>query len=251
MESFVQRDASRLWKDVGMRALFAGTLVVLALVVAGCGGGGSPSKGGSNNGEASKSAKQITLDSVKAAESATFMRINGNVTCSGQPVGLDAFISKNGDGAKAALTIGGKPVQLVVSGKDGYVAAEPTVWSQFPGVNGAAIGQFLDGRPLKFPVNNAKFAELVACAGPSALFAQLKADAGSATNKGETKYNGQSVVAVDGTNGTLYVATSGNPYPVALVKKGKGGGTIKFSAWNQPFSVPVPTNAVDLSQVPS
>jgi hypothetical protein len=238
-----------------VRKVLAGTLVVVALAVAGCGGGSSSTNtnGGYNSGLASKSAQQIILAAVKATDSATFYRINGNVTCEGQPVGVNVTLAKTGSGAKAALTISGKPVQLIVIGKDAYLNTQSAVWAQFPGVNGAAVGQYLNGRWLKFPVTNPKLAALIACAGPKALLAQLKSNAGSAVKKGETTYNGQSAVQVDGgaNSGTIYVATNGNAYPVAIVIKGKDGGTIKFSGWNQPFANPAPTDYVDISQLPA
>ena len=51
--------------------------------------------------------------------------------------------------------------------------------------------------------------------------------------------------------GTLYVATSGKPYPVKLAKGGAGGGTLTFDRWNQPVSITPPANAIDLAQLRS
>lgn len=237
-----------------MRKFLAGTLLVVAFAVAGCGGGsGSTNSTKKNdNGEAAKSANQILADAVKATNSATFMRLNGNMSSCGQQVGLDVRIAKNDAQAKGSFTIADKyAVQLILIGKDGYLqATTPAFWTKFAGASGAAIAQALNGGWLKFPVNDPKFGPLVACASPKPLFDQLKSGS-TLKNNGTTTYQGQTVVALDGgQNGTLYVATNGIPYPAALVKKGKNGGTITFSAWNQPVPVTAPTtNVVDVSQL--
>jgi hypothetical protein len=237
-----------------MRKVLAGTLLVVAFAFAsaGCGGGGSPSTNSTNrndNGEASKPAKIVLADAVKATAAANSVRINGTVSCNGQPVGLDVLISK-GEGAKGALTLGGKyAAQLIVIGKDAYLHANPEFWTKFAGADGATIGNSW----VKFPVTNAQFGPVVACASsPKTIFDQLKSDTADLKNNGTTTYNGQTVVVLDGgtQNGTLYVATNGIAYPVALVKKGKDGGTISFSAWNHPFPLTAPTTDVlDYSQL--
>jgi len=57
------------------------------------------------------------------------------------------------------------------------------------------------------------------------------------------------VAIVDTTKGgTLYVAASGTPYPVALVKSGNSAGSIEFSNWNQSVTLTAPKGALDLSQ---
>jgi len=228
-----------------MRNVLAGTLLVVAFAAAGCGSGGSQSANttsGSGNSEASKSATQVLTDAVTAADSASSMRMNGNVNASGKQIGLDLSVAK-GNGAKGSLTLGGNPVQLIVVGPNGYMKAGSTFWSQFAGSSGSVISQLLAGRWLKFPVNNAQFGPLVAFSSPKALFDQLKAGADSSLkNNGATTYKGQSVVALDdgSKNGTLYVSATGTPYPVALVKTGSGGGTITFSGWNDPVSLAAP-----------
>ena len=49
--------------------------------------------------------------------------------------------------------------------------------------------------------------------------------------------------------GTLYVATTGKPYPVEIAKSGAGGGTLSFDRWNQAVSIAPPANAIDLAQL--
>jgi hypothetical protein len=239
-----------------MRKVLAGTLLVVALAfaLAGCGGSSSTSSTQRNdNGEAAKSANQVLADAVAATKSASFVHVTGNATCGGKPDTMDSQISK-GEGLQGTLTIEGQPVGLMVIGKDAYVKAYAAFWEQFGGSKGAAAAQTLNEKWVKFPLNNAQFQAFVSCMSPKAIFDKFKADAGSGLkNNGVTTYNGQSAIELDGgaENGTLYVAASGNPYPVALVKKGSGGATISFGGWNNPVTLVVPAPVVDISQLPA
>ncbi len=49
--------------------------------------------------------------------------------------------------------------------------------------------------------------------------------------------------------GTLYIATTGPAYPVAIVKEGTDSGKITFDEWNKPVTLTAPSNSVDLSQL--
>jgi hypothetical protein len=71
-------------------------------------------------------------------------------------------------------------------------------------------------------------------------------------NDGETTYHGQKVVAIrDKTKGgTLYVAATGTPYPIAIVRsKTANSGAVTFDDWNMSADVTAPKNAVDLSKL--
>ena len=64
--------------------------------------------------------------------------------------------------------------------------------------------------------------------------------------------NGQKVIALkDGANGgTLYVATTGTPYPVELVSPGNGKeGKVAFDQWNTTVTITSPKGAVDISKL--
>ena len=66
-----------------------------------------------------------------------------------------------------------------------------------------------------------------------------------------TTVKGKKVVGLtdQSQGGTLYVATTGKPYPVEIAKSGAGGGTLSFDRWNQAVSIAPPANAIDLAQL--
>jgi hypothetical protein len=49
--------------------------------------------------------------------------------------------------------------------------------------------------------------------------------------------------------GTLYVATTGKPYPIQITKSGTSGGKILFDRWNAPVTLVAPKHSIDLSQL--
>jgi hypothetical protein len=49
--------------------------------------------------------------------------------------------------------------------------------------------------------------------------------------------------------GTLYIATTGKPYPVQITKTGGGGGAVSFQGWNRPVTIIAPANALDINQL--
>ncbi len=239
-----------------MRAFFASTLLVAVLFAAGCGGGsggGSTTGGGTPSGEAAKSATQVLADGVKAANAASSVHMSGQLSQAGKQIGIDLSIAK-GKGATGSLTIGGAKVDIVLVGGFGYLRGGSTFWKQFGGANGSAIAQLLTNKWLKFPENNAQFGSLTSVANASALFHSLQSSHGKIANQGATTYKGQSVIAlVDTTRGgTLYIAASGTPYPVAIVKTKSGNaGAITFDRWGQSVTLAAPKGAIDFSHLGS
>jgi hypothetical protein len=236
-----------------MRALLAGLLLGVAFATAGCGGGSS--SGGSSNGEASKSGQHVLADAVKAADAANSMHMSGHVNeGSGQQVGVDLTIVK-GKGAMGSLTIHGQTVDLVVVGSQGYLKAGAAFWKYFagPALPPGTIAHVLQGKWLNFPTSDADFALLTGLAN-STIFDRMSASAGSGvvTNKGATTYNGHSVVDIFGgdQNGSLYVAATGTPYPVAIARTGTAAGSaITFDNWNKSVTLTAPSGATDFSNL--
>jgi hypothetical protein len=65
-----------------------------------------------------------------------------------------------------------------------------------------------------------------------------------------TTYKGQPVIELkDSKGGSLFVAATGTPYPVAIVGDGTHKGTVVFSGWNQPVTLTAPAGAIDQQQL--
>jgi len=236
-----------------MRCFSAGLGLLIVLVASGCGGGGgspSTSTTGSGNGEAAKSGKQVFLDATKAANAASSFHMSGQIATGGKNIGVDLSLVK-GKGAKGSLTLGGLPVDLIVLDKNAYMKADAAFWKKYGGKSGSAVAQLVAGRWFKFPTSNPQFGGFAAFANAGSIFNALKTGNTTVTNKGATKYKGQDVVDLYGgsSNGDLYVAATGTPYPLALAKTGSSSsGSIVFDQWNKPVTLTAPSGAIDVSQ---
>lgn len=81
---------------------------------------------------------------------------------------------------------------------------------------------------------------------------RLLSTPGSVVKGATTTVNEQKVVELKETTkvykGSLFVATTGKPYPVLLVKSGgRETGRTTFSEWDEDFSLNAPSPSVELS----
>lgn len=216
-------------------------LALAAIALSACGSSAS-----SDNGESSKAANQILTDAVSAAQGASSVRVSGSIADSGQPVSVDLRLV-NGKGGLGSMTIQGAPVQIVDINDTLYMKGSDAFWTKVGG--GGAVVALLHGKWLKAPATGS-YASLANLTSMHALFGQLLSH--GALTKGSTKsVNGQPAVGIsDATKGgTIYVATSGKPYPVQLSKGGSGGGAVNFSEYGKSVALAAPANSVDVSQL--
>jgi hypothetical protein len=215
----------------------------MALALAAC---GSSSSGGSSNGIASKSPDQIVAAATNAVSSASSVHVSGAVPSSGQQISLDLSLV-NGKGGKGSMSEGGLSFQIVVVGPEVYINGSSSFWSKF---GGSAAAQLLSGKWLKAPASG-QLGSLATLTNTHKLFNQLLASHGTLAKGKATKVQGQPAIGVtDTTNGgTLYVATSGKPYPIEIVKTGSSAGHLSFDSFNQPVSLTAPAKAIDISQL--
>jgi hypothetical protein len=221
-------------------------LVLMAGLLAGCGGSGGGTTSSSSNGEASKSGTQVLSDATRAATGASSFHASGHVSSSGTSVTLDLTIAK-GKGAKGSMSTGGASFDLVEVGNTVYIKGSDAFYKKF---GGAAAAQLLHGKWVKGSASTGQLAPLADLTDPQALFQEVAKNHGKLVNDGETTYAGQKVVEIKkaSSGDILYVAATGTPYPVALVGgKGDKGDTVTLDKWNQSVSISPPSGAIDLS----
>jgi len=212
-------------------------LLLLAVTLAGCGGSNS-------NGEASKSASAILADARQAALSADSVRISGTIHEAGQSIGLDLSITK-GDGG-GTMTIRGSKVDVIRAGTTAYIRAGADFYRQVGA--GAAAGRLLAGRWLKVPTSTPNFAQLVELTDLHAFVAQALKPDGTISKGAEETVNGQKAIELKSSKGgSLFVATSGTPYPVEFVGGGTSSGQITLSDWGATKAPSAPKNAIDIN----
>lgn len=219
-----------------------GSVLVLALaVLAGCGGSSS------GNNVASKSATEILTESKAAADSASSVHVSGAIRSGAAPVTIDLDLAA-GKGARGEISENGASFKLILVGGTAYISGSKAFYRS---LGGAAAAQLLDGKWLKASATSGEFASFNSLGNMRQLIDTTLAAHGTLTKGATSTINGQQAIAITDTNktGTLYVATTGKPYPIAITKGGSENGKITFSNWNQPVTITAPPNSVDLSEL--
>ncbi len=220
-----------------------GSVLVLALAaLAGCGGS-------SGNGVASKSATEIVNESKAAADSASSVHVSGSVKSAGSPVTLNLSLVA-GKGGTGEISQSGFMFKLILTGDTAYISGSTAFYKH---LGGAAAAQLLAGKWLKVPTTTGEFASFSSLTDMRKLIDTTLASHGTLQKGATTSVGGQQAIAVtDSTKGgTLYVATTGKPYPLQISKGGSESGTISFDRWNQPVTISAPSSSVNLSELKS
>jgi hypothetical protein len=219
-------------------------LVLAAALLAGCGGSSS-----SGNGVASKSPDQIVAAAKTAAAGAATVHIAGSVTSEGKPISIDMELVA-GKGAKGHLTLEGLGIDVIEVEHVFYLNGSAAFYKHLAG---AAAAQLLQGKWLKAPTSGGNFSSLAQLTDLGKLIDSTLASHGKLTGAGTSTVSGQKVVGVTDASkgGTLYVAATGQPYPLELTKGGTSAGKIVFDRWNQPVTLTPPANAINVNQLQS
>jgi hypothetical protein len=219
-------------------AACAACSLLVACAISACGGA-------SGNGVASKSPDAIVSASLRAIDSAKTAHISGRVVSGSSPITLNLDLV-SGTGGRGQMSEGGLSFQIEVIRHEVYINGSPAFWRHF---GGAAAAQIFHGKWLKAPASG-QFASLAQLSDLHALLGTVLSTHGSLTKTGTTTVNGQSAVGVRDTTqgGTLYVATTGQPYPLEILKSGAQGGRIVLDSFDKPISLTPPADAIDISK---
>jgi hypothetical protein len=228
------------------RALRAGTLHVGALlagvlVLAGC-------SGSSSNGVASESPAAILAASKAVADSATSVHV-ANKSSQGL-LSLSASMQFASDGGRARVSFLGLDYELMRIGNMLYVNASPAFYRRLGGAGASAAAKLPRGTWLKTTAIGGGLGQLASSTDQRVELGLLLRSTGSLTKGATTIVDGQKAIELKETaklfSGVLYVATTGKPYPIELVKHGRESGQITFSGWNEPITLSAPANATTI-----
>jgi hypothetical protein len=216
--------------------------VVLSLVLAACG-----SSGPASNGIAAKSPKAILAAVSTAVAGLHSAHVSGEITAGRQRVTLDLSLV-NGIAGAGSMSVNGASFKIVTVGQEAYINGSAAFWRAAGG--GGSAGALLSGRWLKAPASG-QLGSLADLTDLGKLFNQLLSGHGALVKGPITTVRAMKVVPLtDRTRGgTLYVATTGKPYPIEIFKSGAQGGQIAFDRFNQPVTLTPPAGAIDMSQL--
>lgn len=222
----------------------AACAVALAGSIAGC--GGSSSNGGTDNGVAAKSPDAIVNAATNAANTVKTVHVAGALRSGGSPITLDLTLVA-GKGGGGQMTQNGLSFKLINLNQTVYINGSDAFWRH---IGGSSAAQLFHGKWLRASANG-QFSGIASLTSVQTLFNQLLSNHGKLAKGPTTTVAGRKVVAVNDTTkgGTLYVATTGQPYPVQVSKGGSDGGRVVFDRYNQPASLTAPPNAIDVSKL--
>jgi hypothetical protein len=131
-----------------------------------------------------------------------------------------------------------------------YFKAGEAVWRQ---VGGDAAVQLFKNRWVKVPSDNEDFGSFAELTDMEKFFDGALGDHGVLA-KGETaEVDGTSAIKLEDTteDGTLYIATEGEAYPLKLEGGKNAPGAVVFDEWNGQYVLEAPKSSIDISQLPS
>jgi hypothetical protein len=217
-------------------------LALLALAITGC-----SSSSSSGNGISSKSPTEILAASKAAADSASSVHVAGTLTGNGTRITLNLNIS-SGHGGRGQISQGGLSFGLIVIGDTIYIKGSPAFYSHF---GGTAAARLFQGKWLKAPASGGELGPLAALTNLGKLLDQALASQGTLSKGATTTIAGTPVIELRyaSHDGSLFVASTGKPYPMEIVKNGSETGHISFTDWDKPVSLSAPSGAIDLAQL--
>lgn len=225
-------------KSPAAACLLAASLLLAVALASGC--------GSSDNGVASKSAEEILAASKAAAEGASSVHV---VSHSAQGVlTFAADLELGRDGGRAHVKLFGADFDLIRTADTIYAKGNPRFYALLLGTKAHVPA----GTWLKAPSSNTRFAQLAQFTQLRGQLNRLLSTPGSVARGASTTIAGQKAIPLKERTkvyvGALYVATTGKPYPVALVKSGgRERGRTTFSGWDRPVSLSAPSPTVAFS----
>jgi hypothetical protein len=219
------------------RAPFA-LLFALGVALAGCGGS-------SHDGVASKPPRAILAAAQAASAKATSVHVSGSIEGASAHESFDIEILA-GKGTRGRVTTDGASFELIETAGTVYVKGDAAFYER---IGGRAAARRLDGKWLKAPASDPKLQPVLRLTDLQSLISVSLAGHGRLASAGTSVVSNVRVVGVrDAAKGeTVYVATSGPPYPIQISKSGLGGGTITLDRWDTPIVIRPPHNAIDIS----
>lgn len=224
------------------RAGFAAlVLTLLTMPASGC--------GGSEEDITTKSAGAILAASRAVADEASAVRVHSNISQGRLPFTIELHLAGR-EGGHARLVIANSTSEATRIGQTVYVKPSPAEYRRL-----ARTGLHVPaGTWIQTQAGGSKLGAFGALTEPTTELAVLLADPSVSLTKGAvTTIHGTKAIELKTKGklytGAVYIAASGKPYPLEIVKHGRETGTVTFTGWNDPATITLPTNTVELSQL--
>jgi hypothetical protein len=236
-----------------MRRLAVAAAVLAASVAASGASAAAPAAAPFDNGIAAKPPNEILAAALAAGEHAHSVHIVGSLTSGGVPFGIDCRFA--GNDVAGRLVQNGVAFDLVITGGKVYVKGGASFWRSAGGTKDPTVIKLLANRWVASATRKGgPFTKLASSFRLSALLRSLGGSHGKLAVGGTATIHGQPAVALKDTTkgGSLYVATTGQPFPLSIQKAKQAGndsGRLDFEDWNARMTVKAPASYLDLDKL--
>jgi hypothetical protein len=235
-------------KHAGFRLAIVGALV--AVVLAGCGGGSKTSNAkatnpqsnaAQTNGLENKSAAQVQLEAAAALKTTKSVHLTGTGLDDNAKTRLD--VRYQGTSSAGILVQKNCQFEVTIIGDDAYLKADQPTWKRWGAP--AGVQRLAAGRWAKVPAKSVDFQGLSL----DSIAGQLATNNDSPLEPTvqQTTLDGRKVVVISEQNGSkLYIANTGPAYPLRGDYKGAEAARLDFTEYGADFHITPPGGAVDL-----
>jgi len=233
------------------RAGLAGAALAAAgaLALAACGGsapggssaaGGTSAPAGSSSRASGRSASAIITQMKAAVRGASSMHMDGRLTDSGKPVGLNMSLLRGGS-MSGTITQNSVPLSLIGANSKIYVKATRPFLEE---LHAESVCSLMCGKWVQ--MSGPEASQLTGSLSMANLTKSLTSGLPSFRKNGMTTVGGQQAVELKASNGSILdVAAQGKPYPLRVVAPAGRQGSVRFSQWdNVPAPKPPPSSEV-------
>jgi hypothetical protein len=170
-----------------------------------------------------------------AVRGASSVRVTGDLTQNGTPVGVDLGLSRNGD-LTGTIIENGAPAQVVAVAGEIYVRATPAFLQQVKAPSGSCAA--VCGKWIQLALPDAS--RVTGYLSMANIVSPLTSDQiPTLTEGGSTTVHGQAAWVLRAANGSVIDVSAGNQhYPLEVAGGGSLRQVVMFSQWNK---VPPPT----------
>jgi len=224
----------------------------VVLLSAGCGAvdpvtgaKATPSPTPAANGVVDKPPGEILRLATRAFQDAGSVHLKGNGTSNGELYAVDVRIK----GGKGTITVNHNLVEMVRIGADAYFKGDADFWKDVTG--DAEMAVLLKGRYLKVRSDEPDLKSILMFTDTDVLASTMLRSEGVATKGERRTIQGVETIGVMFRSGkdstTLYVATTGRPYPMQLISASDtaDSGALDFFDYDRPFELrPPPADLV-------
>ena len=233
-------------------------MALAGVLLVGCGGqgdgaawspGASEPAASPGNGIEDLTPEKILARATDALEKAGSFQFKGEMADNDDLMSVDLKV--DGDDVMGTIDNAGSKIHLLLVGGQPYFKANASFWKETAGPEGTGLARLIGDRWVKVAPDDKDFADIFKIADPYEL---LKPDGKIVKGESKTIAAGPAVVLIDKDDESrLYVATTGEPYPL-LIKGPDDEGELVISGFGASFpeiEKPAESDVLDFSEFTS